>query len=254
MHEQHRERLKARFLNEGLDAFDAHQALELLLFYAIPRRDTNPIAHRLIEHYGSLSAVLDADPSELQRIEGMGISSSVLLSMLKPLWRLYRQDSSRHRIPLDTYQTACSFCVDLFAGRIKEALYLLCLDPSCRLIRNILLHEGTISEVAVHPRTVVETALRNQASQVMLVHNHPLGQLEPSQSDILFTRKITMALSAIGIRTADHIIVCGENAYSFAHEGRMERIHHEVEIRSTVDLSYQLNSIHTDIGTEPEAK
>lgn len=242
MHEQHRERLKTRFLSEGLEGFDPHQALELLLFYALPRHDTNPIAHRLIEHFGSFSAVLDADPAELQRMEGLGMSSAVLLAMMKPLWRLYRRDSSQHRVPLDNYRAAGAFCVDLFAGRTKEALYLLCLDPACRLIRDVLLHEGTVNEVAVHPRTVVETALRNNASQVILVHNHPLGQLEPSQNDLVFTRKISMALSVIGIRVADHIIVSGEEAYSFAHEGRMERINREVDVRVTMDVTPYLNN------------
>ncbi len=249
MHEQHRERLKVRFLSEGMDSFDPLQALELLLFYALPRRDTNPIAHRLMERYGSFSAVLDADPLDLEKVEGMGPNSALLLAMMKPLWRLYRRDSSQHGMPMDNYRAACAFSIDLFAGRTKEALFMLCLDPSCRLIREVLLHEGTVNEVSVHPRTIVESALRNNASQVILVHNHPLGQLEPSGNDLIFTRKLAIALSAIGISMADHIIVSGEQAYSFAHEGRMERILREVEVRITMDVTAYLNGQSAPAGT-----
>ncbi len=237
MHENHRGRLRERFLEEGLDSFEPHQALELLLFYAIPRRDTNGLAHRLMAHFGSLSQVLDAHPDDLAAFEGMGKSSAVLLAMMKPLWRMYRQDSSRHGLSMDNYCTASSYAVDLFAGRTNEAFYILCLDPNCRLIREVMLHEGTVNEVSVHPRTVVETALRSNASQVILAHNHPNGMLEPSANDIAYTRRLTVALSAIGIQIIDHIIVSGEETYSFAREGRMEKILREVEIRITLDLA-----------------
>lgn len=237
MHENHRDRLRQRFLEEGLDSFEPHQALELLLFYAIPRRDTNELAHRLIEHFGSVSQVLDAHPDDLSAFEGMGKNSAVLLAVMKPLWRLYRQDSSRHRLSLDNYRAASSYAVDLFAGRVNEAFYLLCLDPNCHLIREVLLHEGTVNEVSVHPRTVVETAIRNNASQVIFSHNHPKGMLDPSSNDIAYTRHLSLALSAIGIQIIDHIIVSGEETYSFAREGRMEKILREVEIRVTLDLA-----------------
>jgi DNA repair protein RadC len=237
MHENHRDRLRDRFLAEGLESFEPHQALELLLFYCIPRRDTNELAHRLIEHFGSIAGVFDAHSAELESIEGIGKNASVLLSLMKPLWRLYRQESSRNGLSMDNFRTASSYAVDLFAGRTNEAFYVLCLDPSCRLIRQVLLHEGTVNEVSVHPRTVVETVIRNNASQVILVHNHPKGLLEPSANDIAYTRRLTIALSTIGISIIDHIIVSGEETYSFAREGRMEKILREVEIRVTQDVS-----------------
>lgn len=229
MHENHRERLRDRFIAEGLDSFEPHQALELLLFYAIPRRDTNELAHRLIAHFGSIAGVLDAHLAELEAVDGVGRNSAVLISMMKPLWRLYRQESACSGQNLDNYRTVCSYVVNLFVGRTNEAFYILCLDPGCRLIREVLLQEGTVNEVSVHPRTVVEMALRNNASQIILAHNHPKGLLEPSANDIAYTRRLTMALSAIGINVIDHIIVSGEDTLSFAHEGRMEKIFNEIE-------------------------
>jgi DNA repair protein RadC len=224
MHENHRERLRDRFLSEGLDGFEPHQALELLLFYALPRRDTNELAHSLIERFGSLSGVLDAHPAELEAVEGMGRASAVLLAMMKPLWRLYRQESARRGLLLDNHQSACAYAADLFAGRTNEAFYLLCLDPSSRLIHEALLQEGTVDEVSVHPREAVAAALRHNASQVILVHNHPKGALDPSAGDIAFTRSLAQAFSSIGIAVADHIVVAGEETYSFVCDGRMEKI------------------------------
>lgn len=224
MHESHRDRLRERFLSEGLEAFDPHQALELLLFYAIPRHDTNELAHRLISRFGSVAGVLDADPAEIEQFEGLGRRSSILLAMMKPMWRLYRRESARIGPAMDNFKAACDFAADLFAGRTNEAFYVLCLDPGCRLIRAQLLCEGTVNEVSVHPRTVVETVLRSNASQIILMHNHPKGMLDPSPDDVAYTRRLTVACLSIGIDIVDHIIVSGEETYSFAREGRMETI------------------------------
>jgi DNA repair protein RadC len=221
MHENHRERLRERFLKEGLDSFEPHKALELLLFYAVPRRDTNELAHRLLGQFGSISGVFEAHPEELAAIEGVGRNSAVLLSMMAPLLRLYRKSGMAHGPVLDTCLAACAHTADLFAGRMIEAFYLLCLDPGSRLIREVLLQEGTVEEVSVHPRTVVEAALRCNASQVIFAHNHPKGDVNPSAADIACTKKFSEALSAIGITVADHIIVCGELTYSFSKEGRL---------------------------------
>lgn len=229
MHENHRDRLRERFLSEGLDSFDSHQALELLLFYAVPRHDTNELAHRLIQQFGSVSSVLDADPAELEQFEGLGRRSAVLLAMMKPLWRLYRRESARIGPAMDNFKAASDFAADLFTGRTNEAFYVLCLDPGCKLIRAALLCEGTVNEVSVHPRTVMETVLRNNASQIILMHNHPNGMLDPSSDDVAYTRRLAVACLSIGIDIVDHIIVSGDETYSFAREGRMETIMREAK-------------------------
>ena len=229
MHENHRHRLRERFLAEGLEGFEPHQALELLLYYAIPRQDTNALAHLLIERFGSLSAVLDAHPDDLMAVCGVGENAAVLLALMNPLWRLYRQESLAETEMLDNYQDACAYAVSLNAGRVNEAFYLLCLDPNCRLLRHQLIQEGTVDEVMVHPRTIVEAAIRSNASQVILVHNHPKGGLEPSLSDLNYTRRLAFSLQSIGVDVIDHIIVGSEQALSMANEGYLDEILREME-------------------------
>lgn len=240
IHEDHRARLRQRYLQEGLDGFHPHEALELLLFYAIPRRNTNELAHALLARFGSLNAVLDAHPQELTQVDGMGESAAVLLSLMPKLWRMYRRESSRGQKALSTYSLAGEFAVDLFIGRQREAVMLLTLDSSCRLIRDHVMGEGTVSEVTLHPRTVMETVLRDNASQIILVHNHPGGMMQPSPADLEYTRKIIMALSTIDVAVADHMIVSDQEFFSMAHHGLLSRLQKEVEVRLLSDVaSYQ---------------
>ncbi|MDD4797824.1 MAG: hypothetical protein PHO66_08660, partial [Eubacteriales bacterium] len=119
-HDDHRSRLRQRYENEGLDSFQPHEVLELLLFYAIPRRNTNELAHALMAHFGSLSRIFNAPMEDLMAVPGIGQNAAVFLSMLTKVWRLYRQDSSRTASALDTYQRAGEYAVDLFIGRARE--------------------------------------------------------------------------------------------------------------------------------------
>lgn len=223
VHEGHRERLKNRFLTEGLDGFEQHQILELLLFYVIPRKDTNPIAHQLIEKYGSLAAVLEADPKDLASISGIGNNTAVLLSLIPSLARIYFKDKWRDKPLLNSSSKAGEYMVSLFAGRNYEVFYVICLDAQNRVNYAALVHEGTINEAPVYPRLIVETALRHQANSVILAHNHPGGTLQPSSADIEVTKRITAALDAISISVVDHIIVAGDRHLSLAEKGLINR-------------------------------
>jgi len=215
MHEGHRERLKNRFLTEGLDGFEQHQILELLLFYVIPRKDTNPLAHQLIEKYGSLSSVLEADHKDLASMSGVGNNTAALLSLIPSLARLYFKDKWGDKPVLNSSSKAGEYAVSLFAGRNYEVFYVICLDAQNRVNYAALVHEGTINEAPVYPRLIVETALRHQANSVILAHNHPGGSLKPSSADIEVTKKIISALEAIAIGVVDHIIVAGNGYTSF---------------------------------------
>lgn len=219
MHEGHRERLKKRFLEEGLDSFEPHQILELLLFYSIPRKDTNEIAHGLIERFGSISGVFEADPKMLESVMGMGKSSAVLLALIPALTRIYLRDKWGERSVINSSVKAGEYAAALFAGRTYEVFYLVCLDSQNKVIYSSLLHEGTINETAVYPRKVVEEALRHKAVNVILAHNHPGGGLTPSRADIDVTAKIKTALNSISINVIDHIVVAGEKYISFAEKG-----------------------------------
>ncbi len=222
MHEGHRKRLKERFIKEGLDSFEQHQVLELLLFYAIPRKDTNELAHRLIKKYGSLAGVFEADLIDLAGVPGMGVNSALLLSLIPSLARVYFRDRWGDKPFLGSSNRAGEYAVSLFAGRQYEVFYVICLDAQNRVNHSALVHEGTINEAPIYPRIIVETALRHQANSVILAHNHPGGSLVPSSADIEVTRKISSVLNAISINVVDHIIVAGDKYLSFAEKGLLE--------------------------------
>lgn len=219
LHEGHRQRVRARFLAEGLDAFEDHQVLELLLFFSIPLRDTNKLAHQLIGDFGSLANVLEADPRELCRRHGVKENTAVLLALVPQLARRYFKGKWGGKPELNSSSKAGEYVVSLFVGRCYEAFYVVCLDAQNRVNYAALLQEGTINEAAVYPRLVVEAALRHQANCVILTHNHPGGTLRPSDADIQVTKKIAAALNTIAVHVADHIIVAGEGYYSFAEHG-----------------------------------
>lgn len=219
MHTGHRKRLKNRFLEEGLDSFEPHQVLELLLFFSIPRRDTNEIAHKLLKKFGSLSGVFEADIKELVKVEGIGENSAFLISMIPHLSRRYLNDKWRDKPELNSSSKAGEYAISLFAGRTYEVFYVICLDAQNRVNYAALVHEGTINEAPIYPRIIVETALRHKANSVILAHNHPGGSLNPSRGDIEATKVIKNALESISIKVVDHIIVCGERYVSFAERG-----------------------------------
>ena len=214
IHAGHRERLRERLRTAGLSAFSEHEVLELLLTYAIPQRDVNPLAHELIAVFGSLNAVLGADENELLRVKGMGRNAALLLTMMPQLMRYCQMNAMGERPKIVTLHDARTYCAPLFFGVTEEQIYMLCLDQAGHVLHRSLLHTGTVDQVALHPRTVVETAIRHNAYSVILAHNHPSGVASPSQPDLDVTKQITTALYLIGIQLVDHMIFAGREAYS----------------------------------------
>lgn len=219
MHDGHRERMKNRFLSESLDHFNQHQVLELLLFYTIPRRDTNPLAHELIRRYGSLAGVLEAGFDDLTKVDGVSRNTALFLSLIPHLCRRYINDKQGDKPQLNSSSKAGDYAKSLFYGRQYEVFYVICLDAQNKVNHAALVHEGTIDSAPVYPRMIIETALRHKAAAVILAHNHPGGSLQPSAADMDATRKICSACDAISIRVVDHIIVAGEQYFSFADRG-----------------------------------
>lgn len=228
IHAGHRERIRERLRTSGLNAFSDHEVLELLLTFAIPRQDTNPLAHDLINAFGSLSAVLDADESELMRVKGMGKHAALLLTMMPQLMQRYQLSSLGKRPVITTLADAKNYCAPLFVGAGEEKIYMICLDQAGHVLHRILLHTGTVDQVMLHPRTVVETALRHHAHAVILTHNHPSGTAQPSQADMDVTRRIGSALYMIGIRLVDHLIFAGTSAFSIVRDCMIETAGEEI--------------------------
>lgn len=227
IHSGHRERVRERFMEEGLDSFKDHEILELLLYYCVRQRDTNALAHRMLMEYGTLHDLLEAHPRDIARRCKVSLNTATLISLCVPLARRYMNRKWGERPVLNSSFKAGEYAMTLFAGRIYEAFFAICLDSQNRVNHAALVHEGTINEAPVYPRLIVETALRHKASSVILAHNHPGGSLKPSVADIEVTKKIYAALKSISINVVDHIIVAGQNYTSFAEHGIMESIAHQ---------------------------
>lgn len=219
IHQGHRERLKQRCVREGLNSFTDHQALELLLFYAMPYKDTNELAHRLLQHFGAFSDVLDADYIELLRVPGVGKNTATLLSSFPEFFRRYKLDKFGEKPILSSVALAGEYCANLFLTSTYEAFYLICLDSHLRVQRAALINEGALSLVSVPPRLVVEAALRHRAACVLFSHNHPSGVLRPSAQDLELTQYLASALDTIDIKLLDHIIVARGQYFSMAQKG-----------------------------------
>ena len=224
-HEGHRDRLRERFLRDGnMTGFAPHEALELLLTYAIPRKDVNPIAHRLLDHFGSLHGVLEARQEELTEVKEIGPSTAMLIRMLLPLFRLYENDRLAERKTLSSDREARDFCASLFKGVTDERFYLVSLDARLKIIATQVISEGTVDEVAVYPRQVLGLLLRQNAQGAILTHNHPGQNAEPSREDIEMTQLLSDVMDKVGIRLYDHVICGTDGTYSFARHGLLNPI------------------------------
>jgi len=219
IHDGHREKMRKRFLKGGVEPFADHEVLELLLYYALPRRDTNPIAHALMERYGSLSAVLAAPVEDLQNVEGIGERAAVLLSLVPQVCKKARISDVEKETVLSTTERAGAYLLECFAGEQHEVIYQLCLDRKGKLLTCKRLGEGSVASADLDIRRMMENAILCQASAVVLAHNHPSGVALPSQEDYAATDRVQAALATIGVELADHIIVADGDFVSMADSG-----------------------------------
>ena len=224
MHDGHRARLRRQLEEHGLDSFSDIQALELLLSFAIPRRDANPIAHRLLDCFGSLSRVLDAPVRELTEVESVGPGAAAMLSLLPQLMQRYAVDRAQACQVLDTTAKIGTYLLPYFFGAQEEQVYLLCLDAKCKVLDCRLLFTGSINTVGVSVRRIVEEALRRGATSAVLAHNHVSGIALPSREDEATTKTVKDALESIGVYLADHIIVSDGDFVSMADSGYFRRL------------------------------
>lgn len=219
IHDGHRDRLKKRFLIEGLDNFSDIQVLELLLFYCIPRKDTNELAHRLLNRFGNLFQVLEAKVEDLEQVEGIGPNAALFLSLIPAVGRYYSVNRNKEcRILKNT--TECGYyMLPFFSNRVNETVFLLCLDAKRKVLGCQMVGEGSVNSAGVPIRRVVEMALAANATTVVLAHNHPSGIATPSYEDILTTRRVAAALDSVEIVLADHIVVAEDDFVSMVQSG-----------------------------------
>lgn len=218
-HEGHRQRLRRRFIDHGLDSFEDHNVLELLLFYAMPRRDTNLIAHRLLDAFGSLSGVFDANPAALMEVEGMGESAAALIRLVPEVARRYFIERNDPGDVLANSQIAGQYLLPRFLTSREETMILVCMDAKLKVLDCRELGRGSTTSVNVNVRKVVQLALSQNAAAVLLAHNHPGGLAVPSQEDVEVTLHIRQVLAQVDVTLADHIVVAGNDFVSMADSG-----------------------------------
>lgn len=215
----HRKRLRKRFNEAGLIGLSDYEQLELLLTYAVPRRDLKPIGKKLIKRLKSISGVLDAEMDELEKVDGVGSASSTLIRLVKEFCTKYLEEKMMGQNALATPESVVKFSRLKIGSLRNEALMLVLVNIKNEVIDFEITGEGSIDNVAIYPRKVVESALKKHASGIILVHNHPSGHSTPSESDIEITNDIINATKTLDIRVLDHIIVSKNGYYSFLKSG-----------------------------------
>ncbi len=226
LHEGHRERLRKRFLKDGLESFEDHNVLELLLFYSISRKDTNEEAHALINEFGSLSNVFDAGYEELCKVKGIGERTASLIKLMPALFQKYETDKlNKDGVILNSAELVAKYTSKYFKGLTEERLYLLCLDSNSEVISFDLVSSGTVNSTPLNNRMIIEKAFNTKAASIILVHNHPSGITAPSRMDIDATRDIAYAINLIGLRLSDHIIIGhGDEFFSFRRSQKFKEM------------------------------
>lgn len=219
IHAGHRKRVKDEFLANGLNGLPDHRVLELLLFYAIPQGDVNPLAHRLMDHFGSLAGVFHATHEQLMEVEGVGYSTAVLIRMIPAVAARYLQANSSFEGQLTSPWQFRELLLPLFFGQRDELAYLVCMDAKSKLIATKKLGEGVADAVQITARKVLETALGCNASRVVLAHNHVSGVALWSDADLDTTLKLKPLLRAAGIELVDHFIIANDDMVSMADSG-----------------------------------
>ncbi len=212
-HADHRQRMKDRFLENGLDIFDEHQVIELLLFFGIPRRDTNVIAHRLIKRFGSLRDVLDAPYEELLTVDGIGEHAATLIKLSAELSRRYLLSESLDTERFDTVDKLGKFLINLFLGKRNEEVYLLTFNGKMEMLSCDKLADGLSNLVSFSVKPLIESAILTHASGIVLAHNHPGGIASPSGSDISLTDQLMYMCDQISIPLIEHFVVAGNSYY-----------------------------------------
>ena len=221
MHEGHRQRKKDLFAQHGLSAFADHEVLELLLFYAIPRRDTNELAHRLLKEFGSLDRVLNAAPEELRKVKGMGENAALLLHLVPAVMRRASETAAPSEQILNSVEKSGAFFLSRLREQRQEVLMQVCLDAKGKVLSCRQVASGGVDAVSFSARQIVDNALRAGASSVLLGHNHPSGIALPSEEDRAMTLQVQKILGSMGICLVDHLVVADGDFVSMAASGML---------------------------------
>ena len=207
LHSEHRKRFKQRYLESQSQGFSDHELMELLLFYSIPRKDTNEIAHLLIEKIGSINGIAEASIDELKHVRGIGDNSAVLISLIMEFAKNYAETIKDAPKRLDSMTELVEYAKNQTFGAVKELVYCICMDDGYNIVGNNLIAVGNLNESRPAIRSVIELCVLKRATTVAIIHNHPNGGVEPSEADIDFTTMLERELDVIGVKLVEHVIV-----------------------------------------------
>ncbi len=206
VHDGHRLRMKEQFLKSGMDSLSPHQVLEILLYYSVPRVDTNPLAHRLIDHFGGLSEVLDADFDQLRQVKGVSENTATHLTFVSQLLRRYQCEKTQDRRSFHSLDEVGEYLQAQYTNEKVEKLRILCFNNRGNLLHTELISEGGLVSTGVNIRRIMETVLRYPTTSVVMAHNHPAGFALPSPQDYDCTVQVRRALETLQVQLSDHII------------------------------------------------
>lgn len=214
IHKGHREKVKQRYYESGLSSMPDHNVLEMLLFFGIPQRDTNPLAHELISTFGSFSGVLEASYKDLRSVKGMTESAACLLSMILPTYKRYIGDVHKKKKKFDSAKQMADFLRPLYLDTPNERIYAMCFDLHDNFIACRVVSDGDIDSSYLDNRQLASIVLEVKAKKVVLSHNHPNGTLRPSKGDCDVTESAREMLKYLKVQLMDHIIITDESYFS----------------------------------------
>lgn len=228
MHEQHRSRVRTRYRMDGFDSFATHEVLEALLFTSIPRGDTNELAHRLMERFGSVRRIVEASADELMTVDGIGEKTAFLLKLVPEFARRYAADTLT---PMPSYRTLSAVSEYLcrkFIGCANERVYVMLLNNKLGLIDCCKVSEGSVNSSLVPIRSIADLVLHKKASVVVLAHNHPNGLAIPSDDDIKITTDLNQILVTMGVTFLEHLVIADDCVWPIL-QGQFGTIRHVSE-------------------------
>ena len=217
----HRKRLLEKFTTAGIEALHDYEALELLLTYVIRRQDVKPQAKALLEKFGSVKGIMDAEIDDLQTVPGIGDRSAILFKLIKEIAALYLKQKAMEKKQVSCTTELLDFCRTKMGGKKDEEFCVIYLDAQNQIIEFETVQKGIVNQAVVYPRQVLESALKKKATAIILAHNHPSGHVRPSDADIRLTKTIQETAKVLDILVHDHIIIGENRFFSFREEGLM---------------------------------
>lgn len=245
-HVGHRQRIRHRVRTEGLENFHDYQVLEYALSFVIPYKDVNPLAHDLINKFGSLGGVLEANEEDLIDVKGMGEASAQFLTSILKIYSYYEKEKAKQYTALTSPLLTSEYVKNFLRGKLVEELYVVCLTPKSKIVKVERVAKGSVSEAGISIRSITDLVSRNKVCNIIVAHNHPNGVAEPSLEDDKFTKALVTTLAINDCHLIDHIIVAGEEHYSYRSSAIIDKYKQEIAELINVKVSQPMAYYEVD--------